>query len=51
MIATENTENTEYFPSVPSVPSVVYYSSFIGICILLVNIVWFLTIIDQKSKH
>ncbi len=48
MIATENTENTEYFPSVPSV---VYYSSFIGICILLVNIVWFLTIIDQKSKH
>jgi hypothetical protein len=45
-LTTEDTENTELVSglfSVSSVLSVVYYLSLIEICILLVNIVWFLT--------
>ena len=40
-----NTELVSDLLSVSSVLYVVYYLSLVGICILLVNIVWFLTII------
>jgi hypothetical protein len=52
-LTTESTESTELASgllSVSSVLSVVYYLSLVGICILLVNIVWFLTTISCNFK-